>query len=361
MLNLKVGKIIKVKEKYQDMFVVAVGVRGEVRQAVSFPVYNIEPQAGDIVIINTTAQDLELGTGGYDFIIFNKSSLQRSNSKPLGHIMKLRYTPMQFSVLSCEEEGSPQRGIIEKQSSLEGAPVIIGLLHSHLVPAVLAVNYKGKGRLKLVYLMTDGGALPIAFSKQVRELREKGLIDGTITIGQSFGGDLEAVNIYSGLLAAKAVFKADIIIAIMGPGIVGTNSKYGFSGIEQGQIANAVYALEGKPIIIPRVSFSDPRLRHQGLSHHTQTILDKVVMCQTWVGLPVLNKKEDAIIDEQIRKSNLYKKHLFLKKSAMVLEKELIRQGMHITTMGRSFYEDRAFFEAAWSSALVALELYFKN
>ena len=37
---------------------------------------------------------------------------------------------------------------------------------------------------KLVYIMTDGAALPIFLSKNVDTLKEKGLIDNTITIGK---------------------------------------------------------------------------------------------------------------------------------------------------------------------------------
>ena len=32
----------------------------------------------------------------------------------------------------------------------------------------------------------------------------------------------------------------------MGPGIVGTGTKYGFSGIEQGQIIDAINTLSGR-------------------------------------------------------------------------------------------------------------------
>ena len=43
----------------------------------------------------------------------------------------------------------------------------------------------------------------------------------------------------------------------MGPGIAGTGTKYGFTGIEQGPILDAVQKLGGMPISIPRISFAD--------------------------------------------------------------------------------------------------------
>ena len=51
--------------------------------------------------------------------------------------------------------------------------------------------------------MTDGAALPGAFSRLGVDLREAGLLDGWITCGQAFGGDLEAVTVWTGMLAAK--------------------------------------------------------------------------------------------------------------------------------------------------------------
>ena len=81
--------------------------------------------------------------------------------------------------------------------------------------------------------MTDGAALPIYLSKNVDTLKKKGLIDNTITIGSAFGGDYECINIYTALITAKEVLKADVVFVSMGPGIAGTGTKYGFTGIEQ--------------------------------------------------------------------------------------------------------------------------------
>ena len=53
--------------------------------------------------------------------------------------------------------------------------------------------------------MTDGGALPAWFSRTVAGLRDAGWLATCVTVGQAFGGDLEAVSIHSGLLAARLV------------------------------------------------------------------------------------------------------------------------------------------------------------
>ena len=53
--------------------------------------------------------------------------------------------------------------------------------------------------------MTDGGALPIAISDLVWKLRERGLIDATVTCGHAFGGDHEAVSVPGALAVARHV------------------------------------------------------------------------------------------------------------------------------------------------------------
>ena len=41
---------------------------------------------------------------------------------------------------------------------------------------------------RVVYVMTDGAALPGLFSRLVPSLLEADLLDGWITVGQAFGG-----------------------------------------------------------------------------------------------------------------------------------------------------------------------------
>ena len=55
------------------------------------------------MLLNTTAVELSLGTGGYHFVIANLNNLE-SNFTKGGHIMKLRYTPIQVKVDSVEEQ-----------------------------------------------------------------------------------------------------------------------------------------------------------------------------------------------------------------------------------------------------------------
>src|SRR5258705_13111319 len=98
--------------------------------------------------------------------------------------------------------------------------------------------------------MTVGAALPLVFTKIASAMSEAGIVHATVTAGQAFGGDYEAVNIYSALAVARIVAKADIILACQGPGATGTGTPLGFSGIDQGIALNAAAGLGGTPVAV---------------------------------------------------------------------------------------------------------------
>ena len=134
--------------------------------------------------------------------------------------------------------------------------------------------------------MTDGGALPAWFSRTIAGLREAGWLAATITTGQSFGGDLEAVTVHSGLLTARHAVGADVAIVAQGPGNLGTGTKWGYSGVAAGEAVNAAAALGGRPVASLRISFADPRERHQGVSHHSLTAYGQVALAARRRGDP---------------------------------------------------------------------------
>jgi hypothetical protein len=205
--------------------------------------------------------------------------------------------------------------------------------------------------------MTDSAALPIAFSRIVQQMKDTGLIDVTITVGQAFGGDLEAVTIYSALIAAKMVARADVAIVCQGPGNVGTGTKYGFTGIEQGEVINAVNILGGAAIAVPRISFSDPRPRHQGISHHTITSLSEIALAPAIVPLPAIDELKLLAIEEQIRQTPINYRHRTRVFDGMPGIRECAERGIRLSTMGRGFNEDPEFFLAASAAGAAAVEL----
>ncbi|MHB1126818.1 MAG: DUF3866 family protein [Bacillota bacterium] len=356
MLSSSLGLVLNILDRRAGITEITVTVDDGIYKAINYDDLTGTVSPGDHVQLNTTAVRLGLGTGGYHFVMANTANTGLEDCRP-GHVMKLRYTPMQIKVLAVEEEDSPHRRLLEDHSSLAGTPVVVGLLHSMLAPVAAGIR-SCHPNARIVYVMTDGGALPLAFSRNVHYLREAGLLDGTVTVGHAFGGDLEAVNIYTGLLAARWVLKADVIIAAMGPGILGTGTAYGFTGVEQGEIANSVHILGGQAAIVPRISFADRRSRHYGLSHHTRTVLGKIALAPAVVPLPALPAERSRIIRDQIAEAGLEPKHRFVEEEGSPALDLLSSLGLTITTMGRSVDEDREFFLAGgaagiWSARLL--------
>jgi len=296
-------------------------------------------EAGDEVLLNTTARKLSLGTGGYDFVIANLTRAVSSSNgcrAERGHIMKLRYTPEQHAVCTLEE--MPEHAGVWEWD-LNGLPVIVGQLHSQIGPVAAGLKLRGK---KVAYIMTDGAALPLALSRLVRQLKSAGLVDYTITCGQAFGGDYETVTVHSALLAARHILKADSAIVCQGPGNAGTATRYGFSGIEQAWLLGTAKALEGKPIAVVRVSEADERDRHRGISHHTKTALD-LTYARCIVPLPVGASIQGLPPGHDIRFVDNVHEPLNV----------LQEKGIEMTTMGRSMDDDPAFFAAAAAAGMV--------
>ncbi|MBS4026470.1 MAG: DUF3866 family protein [Clostridia bacterium] len=328
---------------------------GEFNKAIGYKLLVGGIKPGVMVLCNRTAVSLGLGTGGIDFILANlaEPSFYRQAK---GHIMKLRYTPLQFGVNTVEEQGSAFHHVFNEEMSLLGFPVVVGSLHSMLAPAVMGI-YSSNRKLKCAYIMSDGGCLPLCFSKTAAKLKASGLIAATITYGHAFGGDYEAVNIFSALLAAKYCLDVDLAIVAMGPGIVGTGTLWGHTGIEQGEIANAVTALAGIPVIVPRLTFGDHRDRHYGISHHTLTVLERVCNAQATVVLPILSDEKHQVVMAKLNDKKLLDKHNFVTrdgKPALNLAEEL---QLHLTTMGRGIDQENQYFEAAAAAGIFAAEL----
>ncbi len=317
---------------------------GQEGKGINYPVLSGSLKKGEEVLVNSTARELKLGTGGYHFIISRCSKGNNSNNGSLqqpGHIMKLRYTPFQLKTLSVEEKASPYHQQIKNFNDLKGQPVIIIPLHSLLAPLAAVFNFYYPGK-KLVYIMTEGGSLALNFSFQVKELVDRGYIYKTITIGHSFGGDFEAVNIITGLAAARIAAEADLIVVGMGPGIVGTATRFGFSGVENVFINQSINILKGKSIMVPRVSFAEKRSRHNPVSHHTLTMLTDMISNPVEVIFPDI--KELKYILQQ---AGLLEKHqiIFYNQDQYdKIERVLRNSDLKFNSMGRSFKEDPLFF-----------------
>ncbi len=349
-----VTRVTKLSSGALEAEVVCEGVYGV---AICYPELTGPVTPGDSVILNTGAVHLGLGTGGYHFVIWVEGRESLGEIRGPGHIIKARYTPFQVRCLAVEEESSGYQNTLQESASIRGLPIVACELHSMVAPVAAGIKETAGDKVQVAYVMTDGGALPLSFSRLISDLRDKALIDTVITCGHAFGGDFEAINIYSALCAAKECENADAVVVAMGPGQAGTGTKYGFSGIEQGQAINAAYSLEGTPILAPRISFSDLRRRHQGVSHHTMTVLEKIVLTRCIVVLPEMPWAKWNLIRARFNTENLDRRHIIITECGVSALQRLQRDEIDVTSMGRTIQEDPEFFLAPGAAGVYAGKL----
>jgi hypothetical protein len=318
------------------------GARG---RAIGYPALSSWCHAGDRVLLNTTAVDLALGTGGSHFVVARLGGAAgvAVDAPSGGHIMKLRYTPMQLDVVSVESPESPHHETMRSATNLDGMPVVCCGLHSQ-VPLVAAAVKKADPALRVAYCMTDQAALSLHLSDLMRASVEAGLVDATVTCGQSFGGELEAVNLHSG---------ADVAIAAIGPGVVGTGTPFGHGGVGQGEAINAAGVLGGRPVACLRVSFADLRARHRGVSHHSLVALSRVACMPAIVAIPALADEFLDAIDEQLHSAGVWNLHRRADAECTALDSASLK-GVDVRSMGRGPEDDPAFFAAAFAAGEIA-------
>ncbi len=304
-LSLRRGAVTAISERREGL------VRAEVDglPCVAYPRLTGPVALGDEVLVNTQARDLGLGSGGFDVLYVNLTRGLGLPAEPGAHVMKLPYTPLQVAARHAEEEG-------QETSQLGGMPVVCCSVHSQVVPVFAALT-----GLRVAYVQLEGGALPLALSDAVRTL-----IASSASVGACFGGDVECVNVWSALAWAKNA-EHDVAVCSVGPGIVGTGSRLGHGGLAAAAAANAAIGLGGRAVVAARVSEADERERHQGLSHHTQTVLD---LC---LGEVVVPGETDA---DGWREACA---------------------GLPLSHMGRGPDEDPAFFAAAYAAGVRARRL----
>ncbi|MDQ4148718.1 MAG: DUF3866 family protein [Actinomycetota bacterium] len=359
MPSFDTGVISEILESRDGLVLVKVKVGRAKRTAEGFTRMTGELEVGDKVVINTTAAALELGTGGEDFILWNLERKKHKSSSG-GHIMKLRYTPWQMDTLAVESPESEHHETLREASSLDGMPVVACGLHSQIAPAA-AMLKRLDPDLRIAYVMTDGGALPIEHSRLVATLREKDLVDATITCGHAFGGDYECVNIFSGLLTASEVAAADVTIVSIGPGIVGTQTLLGHTAMEQGQVISAAGALGGRPVAAIRISFAEERPRHRGVSQQTISALRFGAVARCTMAVPDLGVEQLTAVMQQLIQSGLTEMHDVTIVDAWETESALEDFGVSLTTMNRTMKQDPAFFEAAGAAGLLAGQLIYET
>ncbi len=309
-----------------------------------------EVAEGDEVIVNTEAVDLGLGSGGFDVVHANLTRGLKGGGAPAGrHVMKLNYSSIQHSVTPVEGE----RG---EGGSGPGPPALVLPLHGQLAPAAWAAGRARPG-LRVGYVQTAGGALPGTLSRDVADLRERVLLAGHITAGPAYGAEREAISTL-GALDAAARLGWEAVVCGPGPGILGSATEYGHGGIAALENAHAALALGLPTLVSPRLSSSDPRPRHRGLSHHTATVLE-LLLGSVRVPVPEIElagwPTGDRGPDQVDLPSVLDALHGVCDERHDVIVEPVdldgyATSGLPVQTMGRTIDQDPLFFAAGLAS-----------
>jgi hypothetical protein len=351
-------------------------VDGERRPAWADTVLLGEVREGDEVVVNVAALDLGLGSGGFDVVHVNLTRGLEGGGGPNGeHVIKLNYTSLQHPVEPAESttvarfetrensgngtaegEGAAARfesheisgkgtsqvegaGGKSPKAAETGAPVAVSVLvlplHGHLAPAAWAAAQASPG-VQVGFIQTGGGALPGSLSRDVAELRERGLLCGHVTAAPAYGGEQEALSTVGALDAANRL-GWDAALVGPGPGIIGSNTEFGHGGMIALDSAHAALSLRLPTLISPRLSSSDPRERHVDVSHHTYTVLE-LLLASVDVAVPEGEDSIAAALEEAPGAHRL--------RHAPVDLDAYAAADLPTTTMGRPLQEDPLFFAA---------------
>lgn len=349
MLRLRRARVVSVAEADERIARLTVMLEGtdEEREAIAYPGLTGPVAVGDEVVLNVEARDIGLGSGGFDVLHCN---LTRGLAGGGGdaHVMKLNYTSLQHGVEPIERPVDA--------AEAEPMPVLVLPLHGHLAPVAWSAAEARPG-LKVGYVQTAGGGLPGTLSRDVAELRSRGLLAGHVTAGPAYGGEDEAIGLV-GALDAAGELGWDAVVAGAGPGILGSETRYGHGGMATLDTAHAALALRMPTLVSPRLSAADPRPRHRGLSHHTAAVLE-LLLAPVQVPVPEVEAAEwptpeagrepgpePGMLDE-LREACGDRHDLAVQPVDL---EGYAASGLPVRTMGREIGEDPLFFAAALAS-----------
>ncbi len=331
-------------------------------------------RVGDELLVNTTAVELGLGTGGAHVVHTNLTSPFAGTPEPRGRVMKARYLGEQLPVEAFEEaDGSPAAisptsgdaafdgaeahlaeisdlgTSVPSPPSLRGVRVVFSALHSHAM--ALAATVRASVGEAPGYVMTDGGALPFVLSDLAAACLERGVIATAVSAGQAFGAPIEAVTVASGVtvLVRQGI---DRIVVSPGPGHIGTASPLGFSALDLVGHAAVLDKLGAATALAARASSVDVRARHRGVSHHSRAMAS-LAPGRTVVPVPVEPVAGEAA-DDAAWISALGRRAVG--KAPLRVAEALARCDLHVTSMGRPLERDVRACEwlgaaAAWLAA----------
>jgi len=333
-LSLRRGTVAAAGDPAAPVQRLEVELDGERRPALADTGLVGPAEAGDDVVVNVAARDLGLGSGGFDVVHVNLTRGLDGAGVPGAHVMKLNYTSLQHAVLPVEEEEEGAGAGERPAPALPLArPVAVFGLHGQLPPLAWAIGQARPGT-QVGYVQTVGGALPGGLSRDVRELRARGLLCAHVTAGPAYGAEAEAITTAGALHQGLHDAGWDVAVCGPGPGILGSASALGHGGMAALDSAHAAMALGCRTLLVARMSAGDPRPRHRGISHHTMTVLG-LLLERVMVALPA---DADPELPDDYRHD--------VRRIDVDLE-AYRRSGLPARTMGRDLEADPDFFAAA--------------
>jgi hypothetical protein len=336
-LRLRLRRALVVSEEP-----LAVEVDGERRPAWADRALLGEMREGDEVVVNVAALDLGLGSGGFDVVHVNLTRGLQGGGEGDEHVIKLNYTSLQHPVEPVEPP-LPEMPATRAEGTA-AVSVLVLPLHGHLAPAAWALA-QGSSGLRAGYVQSAGGALPGSLSSDVATLRERGLLAGHVTAGPSYGGEQEAISV-AGALAAAGSLGWDVALVGPGPGIIGSATELGHGGMTALDNAHAALALGCPTLVSPRLSSADPRERHNGVSHHTLTVLSLLLAgVEVPVPGPGSDGLEPALAEARASLAEAVGERHRLREEPVDLD-GYAASGLPARTMGRGIEEDPIFFAA---------------
>ena len=224
---------------------------------------------GDAVVVNTTAVELGLGTGGWHVVHWNLARDEWSEPGP-GHIIKARYTSLQADVGSTEEHW-PELADVTRST---GMPVVAAALHSQL-PAI-AVAFKQRAARRSARVRHDRRRR--AAARALRS-RRRSSARATSSTRRSPAATRSAATTKRCRCTARSRSRTHIVARRRGGRRDGAGHRRHRDPARvlrhRGRARSSTRppACGGVPIACLRASFADPRERHRGVSHHSVTAL----------------------------------------------------------------------------------------
>jgi hypothetical protein len=176
---------------------------------------------------------------------------------------------------------------------------------------------------------------------------------GHLTAGAAFGGEAEAITLAGAVHHGLQTLGWDAVVCGPGPGIVGSGSPLGHGGMAALDSAHAALALGCPTLLVARLSSSDPRSRHRGISHHTLIVLE-LLLEPVSVALPAsfpAPLELQAELGASFDRARGIARHDWHR-----AEVDLVgysTSGLPSETMGRGLSEDPLFFAAALAGGKV--------